>query len=155
MINNGVQVDDVAEQDTPLAVLTWRELGVVGLGGALGVGLRYLLAQHFPSSLVGHGTLGFITPLLFINVIGAFLLGLLLPVFAQRRVHHLRLFVTTGILGGFTSYGALADLTRQQIVEHASTGRVLLDLIVVLGLGLISVSVGHFIGVRIQSRETA
>jgi len=141
-------VSDVVEQDAPLASITWRELAVVGLGGALGVGLRYLVTQSLPDGLQSHGAVGIFTPLLYINTAGAFLLGLFLPLFGHAGRHHLRLGVTTGVIGGFTSYGALADLTRQQILEHVSSGRVLVDLSVSLLFGILAVTLGHFLGAR-------
>ena len=147
--------EDIAEQDLPLASITLRELAVVGSGGSVGVGLRYLASQHFSSALMGHGALSFISPLLFINTVGAFLLGLLVPLFAHRPRHHLRLLVTTGVLGGFTSYGALADLTRQQIVEKVGSGQVLLDLAVALLLGLGAVALGHVVGERLAIKRSS
>ena len=144
---------EIAEQDSPLASITLRELAVVGSGGSVGVGLRYLASQHFPSVLMSHGTMGFVSPLLFINTLGAFLLGLLVPLFASRPRHHLRLLVTTGVLGGFTSYSALADLTRQQILEHVGSGQVLLSLGASLFLGLGAVFLGHVLGERLTAEE--
>lgn len=63
----------------------------VGAGAALGAGLRVLLTMVF-----GEGY----WPLLFINVLGAFLMGWLRP----------GAFWGTGVLGGFTSFSAFAVL---------------------------------------------
>lgn len=83
----------------PAAVAT------VAAGGALGSVLRWCA-----TTLPGGGDLG---PLLAVNVVGALLLGLLTTVLARsgpdtglRRT--LRLGLGTGVLGGFTSYSALA-----------------------------------------------
>ncbi|MFE1538284.1 CrcB family protein, partial [Corynebacterium bovis] len=83
----------------PAAVAT------VAGGGALGSVLRWCA-----TTLPGGGDLG---PLLAVNVVGALLLGLLTTVLARsgpdtglRRT--LRLGLGTGVLGGFTSYSALA-----------------------------------------------
>ena len=80
---------------------------VVWLGGAAGTGARYLLsgAVGWPAQ----------APLAIavINVVGAFLLGVLLPGLARRgsdegRRRTLRLLLGTGFLGGFTTYSTLA-----------------------------------------------
>ena len=155
MKGHGNSFDEIVEQDLPLASITLRELAVVGSGGSVGVGLRYLVSQHFPSALMGHGTMSFVSPLLFINTVGAFFLGLLLPFFAHQPRHHLRLLLTTGVLGGFTSYGALADLTRQQIVDHVGSGQVLLDLGVALAFGLGAIAGGHVVGERLTAKESS
>ena len=82
-------------------------LGLVWLGGAAGTASRYLLSTAVPVRLSGPAVI------LLINVVGAFLLGLLLerlarggPDTGRRRL--VRLSVGTGFLGGFTTYSALA-----------------------------------------------
>lgn len=74
-----------------------------GLGGALRHGgnlaaLRLLGPGAFP-----FGTLG-------INVLGSFLMGVIAEYFALRInvPQHWRLFLTTGILGGFTTFSAFS-----------------------------------------------
>jgi len=80
---------------------------VVWLGGAAGTGARYLLS-------------GAVAPparaalaIAVINIVGAFLLGVLLPGLARRgsdegRRRTVRLLLGTGFLGGFTTYSTLA-----------------------------------------------
>ncbi len=73
-----------------------------GLGGALRHGVNLaaarLLGTHFP-----FGTLA-------VNVIGCFVMGVFIEVFA--RAHDpgqtARLFLTTGMLGGFTTFSAFS-----------------------------------------------
>lgn len=82
-------------------------LGLVFFGGALGTGAREVLNTAF-------GNLGGIPLTIFaINIVGAFLLGALLAFLGTRgddtgRRGTLRLFFGTGLLGGFTTYSALA-----------------------------------------------
>lgn len=90
--------------------LQWRLLGLVGAGGAIGTAAREALSLALPP--VG----GVPLTIFFINVGGAFLLGLLLETLGRRgpeddRRRALRLFVGTGVLGGFTTYSALATDT--------------------------------------------
>lgn len=92
------------------AHLSWANIGLVAVGGGVGTELRYLITMLTPTLAgVPIATFG-------INVIGAFLLGVLLELLADhshdvgwsRRV---RLGVGTGGLGGFTTYSALATET--------------------------------------------
>jgi fluoride exporter len=76
----------------------------VCFGGALGTGARYLLSgwslrvlgAMFPS-----GTLA-------VNVIGSFLIAMLMHVGTTTQLipPTVRIFLTTGILGGFTTYSS-------------------------------------------------
>jgi CrcB protein len=90
--------------------LRGRSLGLVFAGGSVGTAARYGLSRLvLPVSGVPVGTLA-------VNVVGAFVLGLLLERLARTgpddgRRRDLRLGVGTGVLGGFTTYSALATDT--------------------------------------------
>ena len=77
-----------------------RALAVVALGGVLGAA-RYgvgLLLPHAPGT--------FPLGTLLINVVGGFLIGVLIDAVAARPL--LRPFAVTGILGGFTTFSTYA-----------------------------------------------
>jgi fluoride exporter len=80
-------------------------LWAVALGGALGTLARYVLDRAIPAP-AGH----FPTATLIVNLSGSLLIGVLLPIAiaqaAQRPL--LRPFLITGLLGGWTTYSALA-----------------------------------------------
>jgi CrcB protein len=101
--------DPAADGDPGRPVhLRWSSLGLVALGGAVGTGIREALALTWPAPA---GDIP--TTILLINVVGAFALGLLLEALARRgpdegRRRGLRLLLGTGVLGGFTTYSALA-----------------------------------------------
>jgi CrcB protein len=84
-----------------------------GIGGALrhgvNVGATRLFGYGFP-----FGTL-------IVNIIGSFLMGLLAGYFAFRPGigQHVRLFLTTGILGGFTTFSAFSLDSALLIERHA------------------------------------
>jgi CrcB protein len=86
-----------------------------GIGGALrhgvNVGATRLFGFGFP-----FGTL-------IVNIAGSFLMGLLAGYFAFHPGigQHLRLFLTTGILGGFTTFSAFS-LDAALLVERHSYG---------------------------------
>jgi fluoride exporter len=86
-------------------VFSWSHLGLVVLGGALGTGARAAL------QLAAGEALGpFFVPV--VNLVGAFALGWITAVLLRRadtpRTRAARMFAGTGILGGFTTYSALA-----------------------------------------------
>jgi fluoride exporter len=97
--------------------LSWASIGLVAVGGMVGTGLRYLITVVTPQwSGVPVATLG-------INVVGAFLLGVLLELLAERSIdvgwsRRIRLAVGTGGLGGFTTYSALATDTAILAAAH-------------------------------------
>jgi CrcB protein len=84
-----------------------------GIGGALrhgvNVGAARLFGLQFP-----FGTL-------IVNIAGSFLMGLFAGYFAFRPgiEQHVRLFLTTGILGGFTTFSAFSLDTALLMERHS------------------------------------
>jgi fluoride exporter len=79
---------------------------IVFVGGGIGAALRHgvnLVAFRFFGTAFPYGTL-------FINVVGSLAMGLIAEYFALRSglPQHWRLFLTTGILGGFTTFSAFS-----------------------------------------------
>ncbi len=74
----------------------------VTLGGAIGSGARYLLGTF----VQGASGLAFPLGTLAVNVIGSFLICAIMHVGITTNVISptLRLFLTTGLMGGFTTY---------------------------------------------------
>ncbi|RUW43994.1 fluoride efflux transporter CrcB [Mesorhizobium sp. M8A.F.Ca.ET.021.01.1.1] len=78
---------------------------LVAVGGGIGAGIRHLTSMG-ALRLVGPnypwGTMA-------INIIGSFAMGLFIAVLVRRGgSNELRLFVATGILGGFTTFSAFS-----------------------------------------------
>ncbi len=73
-----------------------------GIGGALRHGVN-TLAERF-------GWAAFPVSTLTVNVVGSFLIGIVAETFAQRAQlpNNLRLFLATGLIGGFTTFSAFA-----------------------------------------------
>ena len=86
-----------------------------GIGGALRHGVNVAAVRLF-----GYG---FPFGTLIVNIAGSFLMGLLAGYFALRPGvgQHMRLFLTTGILGGFTTFSAFS-LDTALLVERHSYG---------------------------------
>jgi CrcB protein len=79
---------------------------IVFLGGGLGAALRHginIFAARFAGTGFPYGTL-------FINVAGSLAMGLIAEYFALKAglPQRWRLFLTTGILGGFTTFSAFS-----------------------------------------------
>lgn len=118
----------------------------VALGGAVGAVARYGLSgwvQHLSGSLFPLGTLA-------VNVLGSFIIGLLLQMTTGRFVWSLetRLLLTTGFCGSLTtfstfSYETLALLEDQQWL--AAGGNTLLNVLVCLAATWLGLVVGRLI----------
>jgi len=85
------------------------------LGGAIGTGARYLLSGWVLNVLgpsFPYGTLA-------VNVIGSFLIGLINYLGLQSEVisPSLRIFLTMGVMGGFTTYSSFNYETLQYLQE--------------------------------------
>ncbi len=94
---------------------SWGNIGLVFLGGGLGSVLRLLVSVYAVSRL---GT-GFPFGTLCINVVGSFLIGIMVAL-AGERVQALseagRFFLAIGFCGGFTTFStfSLETLTMLQ-----------------------------------------
>lgn len=91
----------------------------VALGGAVGAVLRYLTGIGM-IRLLGHGA--FPLPILTVNVIGSFLMGVFVVVAAHRGLTHLSPLVLTGFLGGFTTFSAFS-LEAVTLYERGDVGQ--------------------------------
>ena len=79
---------------------------LAAFGGAIGAGARFLVGHAFAA----RGFVFFPWATLTVNVVGCFLMGVLIEVLAQRAQGspELRTFLATGILGGFTTFSAFS-----------------------------------------------
>lgn len=123
----------------------FRILGLVAVGGIIGSLGRYAL------DLLAAGTLPLVPqdfPLatLTVNLVGALAIGLLAPLLLARSSWSpARPFLITGVLGGFTTFSALA----------AQSGVMLLDGQGWLAAGYLVVTmVGGLLAVRLGVRST-
>jgi CrcB protein len=102
----------------------------VFLGGGIGAALRHgvnVAALRTLGTGLPFGTLA-------VNIIGSFAMGLLVEWFALKADpgEHWRLFLTTGILGGFTTFSAFSldtALLFERGTQAAAVGYVLLSVL--------------------------
>lgn len=92
---------------------------IVAAGGAIGASLRHLAGLLF-LRVAGSG---FPWSTLVVNIAGSLVMGLFVGLLARRlgASEELRLFVTTGILGGFTTFSAFS-LDFALLWERGVTG---------------------------------
>ncbi|MER1986164.1 MAG: fluoride efflux transporter CrcB [Solibacillus sp.] len=86
----------------------------VGIGGAIGAVLRVMISTTIPFN----GTFPFAT--LCVNLLGCFLLGLFLTSTTIIRNVHLKLALTTGVLGAFTTFSTFSYETLQLLQQGAA-----------------------------------
>ena len=88
---------------------------VVLLGGGAGAVARYAAGVAVMTRYSGRFPLG----TFLINVSGSFFIGLLMTLFSERMPGHAnwRLFLVTGVLGGYTTFSSYAWETVQLVVR--------------------------------------
>lgn len=133
-----------AERGAPPPTPPHRHLGLLGLvaaGGVVGTAARY------GSTLwLGTAASGLPTATLAVNLVGCFLLGLLLEALGRRgpespRMQAARLALGTGVLGGFTTFGSLAEELAQLVHAHADGVAAVYAVVSVVG-GLVATVLG-------------
>lgn len=115
-------------------------VAIVAAGGALGTASRYLLTTNL------HPQAGWPAATLVENVLGSFLLGLLLETLVRRGdetpgTRRLRLGAGTGFLGGFTTFSSLAIETERLLADGA-VGTAVAYVTASLALGFLACLVG-------------
>jgi len=80
----------------------------VALGGAIGAGARYQVGSLMARLAGPHSTFPWGT--LSVNILGSFVMGMLLGWFAKGGAdsENLRLFLVAGLMGGFTTFSAFS-----------------------------------------------
>jgi CrcB protein len=115
----------------------------VAAGGALGSAVRYLVnvaAGHLLGPEFPWGTLT-------VNIAGSFVMGLMIALMALKMQvsQEVRAFLTTGILGGFTTFSAFS-LDFAVLVERREAGLAALYVIASVALSLAAIFAGLKLG---------
>jgi CrcB protein len=92
-------------------------LAHVAIGGAIGAMARYLTGISL-TRLIGHG---FPFGTLTVNIVGSFLMGVLVVVLAETSQTRLAPLLMTGLLGGFTTFSAFS-LDAITLFERGQVG---------------------------------
>ena len=123
------------------AALSMPMLLAVAAGGATGSVARYVLG-----TLLLRVSSGFPVSTLMINVAGSFLIGLLARLFdAPDHNQVLRVALTVGICGGFTTFSTFSAETVT-LLQQGKAGRAALYVTVSLVLGVLATFAGLAVG---------
>ncbi len=120
-------------------------LATVALGGAIGSVGRYAVGVALPPAATG-----FPWATLLVNVSGAFAMGLLVAYLVDRPgVHRLaRPFVGVGLLGGWTTFSALAvEVVRLGVADEVQLA--LAYVAATFLVGTLAVAAGAALGQRV------
>ena len=109
----------------------------VALGGAIGASARYL-TNVAVTRAVG---VGFPLGTMVVNVIGSFLMGVLVVVLARKGGNAAAPFLMTGVLGGFTTFSAFS-LDTLTLVERGALGQAALYAGLSVALSLAAIVLG-------------
>lgn len=115
-----------------------KNIILVGLGGMIGSALRYL-AVHF----IKHESFPYAT--FTVNIIGSLIIGAVMGVAAREEgFGNWRLFLATGICGGFTTFSAFA-WENMQFLSQQRYGSFVIYTGSSLILGLGAVTLGYWL----------
>ena len=115
-----------------------KNILLVGIGGMIGSVLRYLTG-HF----IRHDSFPYAT--FAVNMVGSLLIGLIMGIAAkQEGFANWRLFLATGVCGGFTTFSAFA-WENMQFLNQQRYGFFLIYTGASLILGLAAVALGYWL----------
>jgi len=115
-----------------------RIVALVGLGSFIGGSLRYLIAQIVQSKFLSAFPYGTFT----VNIVGCFVIGLVFGLSTKMNLSpEWRLFLATGICGGFTTFSAFS-LETMQLLREGQSFFALLYVAASILFGLLAVYLG-------------
>jgi CrcB protein len=115
----------------------FKNILLIGIGGAIGSVLRYLFSQMIKSASFPLATFT-------VNIIGSFLIGIIIALSIKHSAFNSqwKIFLATGLCGGFTTFSSFSFENLQLIQE----GKWLTSLIYIAGsilLGIIATGIGY------------
>ena len=106
----------------------------VGAGSFIGGVCRYLLSVPIHAKAATHFPFGTLT----VNLVGCFLIGILFGVIDKGLVsHEWKLFLATGVLGGFTTFSAFS-IDTFSLLRAGHTHHAMLYILASVVLGLLA-----------------
>jgi CrcB protein len=111
------------------------KLVLVCIGGALGSGARYLVATSIADAVGSQFPIG----TLLVNVTGCFVIALVVGLSLRITGFPpgLRLFLTTGVMGGYTTYSSF-DVETIRLVEAGAVSTAFVYVAATLAGGLLA-----------------
>jgi len=119
----------------------------VCLGGAAGTGARYLLGGAMQRALGATFPWGTLS----VNLLGSFLISVIMYLGLEKAIisADMRIFLTTGVMGGFTTYSSF-NFETMRLLQGGTIGMGLLNVGATLfgcfAAGMLGLLVGKLLG---------
>jgi len=119
-----------------------KNLLLVGLGGSIGSMVRYAVSLLTNSKLFPYATLS-------VNIIGSFIIGIVFALSIKEAglSNNWRLFLATGICGGFTTFSAFS-LENMGLLQSGRIGIALTYIIISIVLGIAATFLGYLLIIK-------
>ena len=116
-------------------------LFLIGTGSFIGGVFRYLLSLLVQTKTTSQFPLS----TLIVNIIGCFFIGIVFGIFDRGQIsHEWKLFLTTGVLSGFTTFSAFSNETII-LFREGHTGYALLYILASVLLGLLATYIAYLL----------
>ena len=110
----------------------------VALGGGIGAMCRLAMLEALDHEHIPYGTVA-------VNIIGSFIIGIVVAIFLFMPTHILssnsRIFITTGLLGGFTTFSAFS-VDSMKLIQNGD----IMIVIIYISASVIGSIIAAFIG---------
>ena len=112
---------------------------LVGLGGGIGSMLRYAAGLLINSKYFPYATLA-------VNIIGSFIIGIVLAMSIKDEVitDQWKLFLATGICGGFTTFSAFS-MENMELFQNGKPGMAVMYIMLSIVLGIGAAFLGFYL----------
>jgi len=116
----------------------------IGAGSFIGGVFRYLLSLLIQTKTTTNFPLGTLT----VNIIGCFFIGIVFGIFDKGQIsHEWKLFLATGVIGGFTTFSAFSVETFT-LLREGYTGYATLYILASVLVGLLATYIAYSLPVR-------
>lgn len=115
---------------------------LVGLGGGLGSVMRYGISLLLNQKLFPWATLA-------VNISGSLLIGIIFALSTRpdELSNNWKLFLTTGICGGFTTFSAFS-VENMELLQSGKTGLAIVYIIASIILGIMAAFTGYLLIIK-------
>ena len=113
-----------------------KNILLVGLGGSIGSMARYAASLLITSKSFPYATL-------FVNIIGSFIIGLVFAIGIKEAglANNWKLFLATGICGGFTTFSAFS-LENMGMIQSGKITMAVIYILFTIILGVVATFLG-------------
>jgi fluoride exporter len=114
---------------------------MIGIGGFIGTVCRYLLSLFVQNKFLSTFPFGTMS----VNIIGCFLIGIIYALSDRGNISvEWRLFIATGILGGFTTFSSFSNETVGML-RDSQYGYAILYVLSTVIIGILATFAGIFL----------